>query len=234
MRSILGRGDEAAAFFVTAYAMCLDMYKTFVPIKRTTFAMTMAAVELTARMTGQHLDKVQQFAEARPQYKRGAVAEAVLDILDLYVQHHRSTKLGQQFDLNKFIDIKIHINNELDKVFEPRHMYTCRHCETQTQPPTPTSPHEVSSLKKSKGQDGTMRFIFAPEAARKETDTIDEHFKEEYEEYEVEVEEPVPPPPERPNGHRGGYRGGGYRGDRRGGPYGGHRGDRHRGRGRYH
>ncbi|CEJ89938.1 Putative C-type cyclin [[Torrubiella] hemipterigena] len=256
VRSILGRGEDAKKFFDIAYAMSLDMYKTFVPIKRTTFAMTMAIVELTARFTGEHLDKVNEFAAARKQYHRSSIMETMLDILDLYVQHHKSTKIGALFDLNKFIDVKIHLNNDLDKSFESRHLYTCPPCETNgsgsAHPATPASdtsptaasfPAESSTKRVARMQDSTMRFIFDPEAARAEQDTIADFHKEEYEEYEIEVEEPVPPPSEprgrdhHHQGGRGGYRGG-YRdrGDRRGGgPYGGYRGDRHhRGRGRFH
>lgn len=250
IRHIFGNTKEGKAFVVTAYAMCLDMFKTFVPIKRTTFSMAMAVVELTARITDAHLDKVQEFEAQRKQYHRGTVTETMLDILDLYVQHHKSTKIGAQFDLNKFIDVKIHLNNDLDKAFEPRHQFYCSKCEVQnpsvmTTPPSTTSPTtpvlfpgESSDRRPARGQEGTMRFIFDPEMATQEQEAIAEHFKEDFEEYEIEVEEPVPPPPEyRGRESRGGYRGGHRdRGDRRGGggPYGGYRGDRRRGRGGFH
>lgn len=82
-----------------------------------------------------------------------------------------------------------------------------------------------------------MRFVFDPEAAKREQEMTSEFFKDEYEEYEVEVEEPIAPLPleEGPPVGRGGYRGHRDRGDRRGGPYGGYRGDRHYrgGRGRH-
>ncbi|CAM1503255.1 Fc.00g080310.m01.CDS01 [Cosmosporella sp. VM-42] len=245
VRAILGKGD-GQRFFTTAYTMCTDMYKTFVPIKRTTFSMVMAVVELTALMTGEHVDKVRQFAAQKRQYNRGAVMETMLDILDLYVQHHKSTKLGSQFDLNQIIDIKIRLNNDLDKAFEPRYLFHCTKCEAEVpQPLTPASatspstttswPGDASIRRTARGQDGTMRFVFDPDAARQEQETVGGYFKEEFEEYEVEVDEPVPPPPQHEGG-RGGYRGGRDRGDhRRGGPYGGYRGDRHyRGRGRHY
>ncbi|KAL7811327.1 cyclin-like protein [Trichoderma gracile] len=254
VRSILGR-EAGESFFKIAYAMSIDMYKTFVPIKRTTFSMVMALVELTARMTGQHLDAVREFAARRPQYHRPAVLETMLDILDLYVQYHKSTKVGTQFDLNRFMDIKIALNTELEKDFISRHMYHCSRCENEdptpatpgsATSPTATSsawPGDLSMRRTARGQDGTMRFVFDPEAAREEQDTVAPYFTEEYEEYEVEVEEPIPPPRHEHDGSgRGGYRGHGHgprdnRSDyRRGGSYGGgYRGaDRHyRGR-RYH
>ncbi|KHN98435.1 C-type cyclin [Metarhizium album ARSEF 1941] len=253
VRRVLGKSSaNSRDFFATAYAMCIDMYKTFVPIKRTTFSMVMAVVELTARMRDEHLDRVQEFAASRRQYHRDAVMETMLDLLDLYVQHHKSTKIGAQVDLSKFINIKIRLNTDLDSTAKPRHLYHCHRCEVEQAHPLSTTtasatdpanasnhwPVDASIRRTARGQDGTMRFVFDPEAAKNEQETVSHFFKDEYEEYEVEVEEPVPPP-DRDEGlrARGGYSGG-YRdrGDhRRGGPYGGYRGDRyHRGRGRYH
>lgn len=297
------------------------MYKTFVPIKRTTFTMVMAVVELTARMRAHGpataaddadklaresvVDRVREFAAARPkgQYSRDAVAETMLDLLDLYVQHHKATKIGALFDLNTFIDIKIRLNGDLDAAAAPRYLYHCTKCEVadanplvpvsaMASPTVPSAPSAASTngngagarsrgngggkagvvatvapvwppdavvRRTARGQDGTMRFVFDPEAARQEQDTSARYFNEEFEEHEVEVEEPVPPPPppqhpqqqppsepqrDREAAAAGGGRGGGpYRGgyrdrggDYRRGPYGGYRGDRggYRGRGRYH
>ncbi|UNI16840.1 Beta-glucosidase [Purpureocillium takamizusanense] len=340
VRRVLGRGPSSTTtssspssaasrdFFTTAYAMCTDMYKTFIPIKRTTFTMVMAVVELTARMRAHGaaaaavddadklarqtvVDRVREFAASRPagQYSRDAVAETMLDLLDLYVQHHKATKIGALFDLNTFIDIKIRLNGDLDAAAAPRYLYHCTKCEVADANPlvpvsamaSPTAPSAPSApgastnggggggggngrragvsvngstvglppvwppdavvRRTARGQDGTMRFVFDPEAARQEQDTSARYFNEEFEEHEVEVEEPVPQPPPPQHQHppsepqsdreaaaaAGGGRGGGgpgpYRGgyrdrggDYRRGPYGGYRGDRggYRGRGRYH
>ncbi|KAH7144982.1 hypothetical protein DER46DRAFT_666941 [Fusarium sp. MPI-SDFR-AT-0072] len=243
VRDIFGK-EDGKPFFETAYAMCIDIYKTFVPIKRTTFSMVMAVVELTALMTEQHVDRVRGYAKTKRQYHWGSVMETMLDILDLYVQHGKSTKVGAQFDQNKIIDIKIRLNNDLDKAFEPRYLYYCSRCEAEDpQPSTPASatspatstswPGDASGKRTVKGPEGTLRFVFEPEAALREKEITEGFFKEDFEEYEVEVEEPVPPPPRE---GRGGYHGHRERGDhRRGGPYGGYRGDRHyRGRGRHY
>lgn len=272
VRSILGKSATGSrAFFATAYAMCIDLYKTFVPVKRTTLSMVMAVVELTARATraadnsargtGSQtdlVDRVRRFAARRRQHDRDAVVETMLDLLDLYVQHHKATKVGALFDLNTFIDIKIRLNKDLDATASPRYLFHCSRCEvadpnhlTPIAPgasPTATAapaawPPDASIRRTARGQDGTMRFVFDPEAADKEQAKAGEFFKDEYEEYEVEVEETVaPPPPYERDGAVG--RGGGYRGSYRdrgdyrrgGGPYGGYRGDgrHHRGRGRYH
>ncbi|KAI9152155.1 CTD kinase subunit beta [Paramyrothecium foliicola] len=197
VRRILGK-DRGTSFYNTAYAMCIDMYKTFIPIKRSTFSMVMAVVELTARMRGEHLDKVQDFAAQRRQYDRGAVMETMLDLLDLYVQHHKSTKIGAEFDLNKFIDIKIHLNKDLDDSAQSRYLYHCNRCEIED--PRPSSPGlatsptasaaaaiaapwsaEASVRRSARGQDGTMRFVFDPETAQAERSTVGTYFHEEFE-----------------------------------------------------
>ncbi|KAK2592731.1 RNA polymerase II C-terminal domain kinase beta subunit [Conoideocrella luteorostrata] len=263
VRRILGKSSaNSHDFFATAYIMCTDLYKTFIPIKRTTFAMVMAVVELTARLRGEHLERVREFAASRRQDTRESIMETMLDLLDLYVQHVKSTKIGAQFDLNKFIDVKIHVNTELDSNAKPRYLNHCHKCEVadphplssttaSATDPTMSSnpwPADAAIRRTARAQDGTMRFVFDPEAANDEQETVSQFFKEDFEEYEVEVEEPLPPPDRDMSGGgggggggggnkgRGGYRGG-YRdrGDyHRRGPYGGYRGDRHRGRGRYH
>ncbi|TQV92692.1 cyclin [Cordyceps javanica] len=282
VRSILGASNETArAFYATAYAMCIDMYKTLVPVKRTTFSMAMAVVELTARLSPSEqqphlLARIEAFAAQRQrqqqqqqqpqqtqQQARAPVVETMLDLLDLYVQHHKATKLGARFDLARFIDIKIQLNKDLDASCAPRFLFHCQKCEIDapaeplaaaagaaTTTTTTATPSGMSPARRSaRGQDGTMRFVFDPEAARSEQDAVGLFFKEEYEEYEMEVEEPVPPPPE-PRGPRdggqdggGGGGGGGGSSSRRsgggggGGGGGGHgrgggyRGGGHRGRG---
>ncbi|KYK61314.1 C-type cyclin [Drechmeria coniospora] len=275
VRRLLGRSSaQARAFFAAAYAMCIDMYKSFIPIKRTTFTMVMAVVELTARMRASMpdtppdlVDSIRRFADGHAAGCRHAICETMLDLLDLYVQHHRSTKVGALFDLNSFIDIKIQLNMELDDAAAPRYLFHCSRCEVaEANPLTPISatppaaaagsspgrgtawPPDATVRRTARGQDGTMRFVFEPESAKKEQETVGSYFREEFDEVEVEVEEPMPPPLERDgagNGGGGGVGGGGrggYRGSHRergdhrwSGPYGGYRGDRsYRGRGRYH
>ncbi|RDA83682.1 hypothetical protein CP532_0051 [Ophiocordyceps camponoti-leonardi (nom. inval.)] len=329
VRSLLGCSAHAKAFFATAYAVCLDMYKTFVPIKRTTLVMATAVIELTARLRNEHLEKVHDrfFSSSsssssslsnnnnnshhhphhnhhhrrrhhHQSYKqcRDAVMETMLDLLDLYVQHHKSTRLGSAFDLSAFIDIKIRLNNDLDDSASPRFLFHCSRCEvadanpltpivappptitttttttTTNQPSSSSSPFhdnfndgggnnavwppDASIRRTARGQDGTMRFVFDPEAADDEQVKAAQFFTRDFEDVEVEVEEPLPPlhpphhhPPSASSyerdphyhpGSRSSYRGG-YRdrGDHRrggGGPYGGYRGDgwHHRGRGRYY
>ncbi|KAG5915140.1 hypothetical protein E4U42_000143, partial [Claviceps africana] len=278
VRRVLGKSSaNSYDFFATAYAMCIDLYKTFVPIKRTTFSMVMAVVELTARMRGEHVERVREFAASRfssssrpgtqqqqqASTSRDAVMETMLDLLDLYVQHHKATRIGALFDLGTFIDIKIRLNTELDSTAKPRYLHHCHRCEVEDAHPLSSTtasatdpamrssspwPADASIRRTARGQDGTMRFVFDPEVANGEQDTVSRFFRDEYEEYEVEMEEPVPTPDGdgdaagggrgRGGGgggvYRGGYRDRGDHQHRRGAaPYGSYRGDRHRGRGRF-
>ena len=45
-------------FLAVAYPMCIDIYKTFSPMKQSTFSMVIAIVELTALMTDKYVKEV--------------------------------------------------------------------------------------------------------------------------------------------------------------------------------
>lgn len=237
------------SFFTTAYEMSIDMYKTFVPIKRTTFAMVSAVTELTALVLSppphphgsdeeeggeeqqngnkRKREEDKEENELVAQFRafalrkhgpagRHVVLESMLDLLDLYVQHPKATRLGVIFDINHFMDIKIHLNQELEASSLSRHLGHCPRCEFAATagtggpplpPPPPQRPRQhhvqnsvitgnfTTQLPSRPPIGPTMRFVFDPETAREERETADTFFKEEFEEYEIEVEEPIPPPP---------------------------------------
>lgn len=214
--------DEAKDFFPTAFEMGIDIYKTFSPIKQTTFTMVISIVELTALVTDQHVSKIRAIHLYKWHTNRACVVETMLDLLDLYTQFPKSTKLGVKFELAKFMDIKIKINQEVDNSrrllrFQP----WCDRCEADdreanpnpitpgsaTSPATTGSNPGSGSVKRAgRSQEGTMRFVFDAEQARAEQDAVGEFFKEEFEEYEIEVEEPIPENEQRrPGRDRGGH-----------------------------
>jgi CTD kinase subunit beta len=231
-KDILGTSDEVKEFFQLAWDMSIDMYKTFVPLKQTAFAMCLTCVELTALITGKYVDEVRAVDPERFHVTRNSIMESLLDLLELYTQHHKSTKLGARFELEKWVELKIRVNEELES--DPtlkRYEFWCDECEKETEkqgtngymPPATMS--SVSSIRLSTRQsDTTVRFIFNPDQARAESNTVAEYFKDDYEEYEEEVEEPIPEP-ERPDGPRDR----GHHGSMRGG-----RGGRHDGHGHGH
>jgi len=244
--------EDAKHFLSIAYPMCIDIYKTFSPVKQTTFTMVMGVVELTALMLGKHVDLVRGLDLRRYHTSRGAVIETALDLLDLYTQFAKNTKVGTKFELDRFIDVKIKINKEVeDSKRLSRFQNWCGKCEAEDKAKTPITPGSATSpattgsfsggstAKLTQKDSGTLRFVFDAEEAKKEQDQVDEYFKEEYEEYEVEVEEETPREPSRNNqGHGHGHGHHGPNGSRRDRGHGNHHDggwnpyprDRHHGR----
>ncbi|KAF4123013.1 hypothetical protein GMORB2_6561 [Geosmithia morbida] len=205
--------DQTPEIFSTAYAMTIDMYKTLVPIKRTTFSMVMAVTELTLRLlklfppppppssasnadppSEPDSDPLTSFTRRKRQfYSRPAVLSTMLDLLDLYIQHLKSTKLGPRLDLSLLMHVKIQLNGESHHLPQPPAPLPCTKCAEQQhhRSPTPT-------------QDPAMRFVFDPEAAARERDMVAAYFSQEFEDVEVEVDEDIPPPPIPPISNRGG------------------------------
>ncbi|KAL8728208.1 MAG: hypothetical protein Q9166_005556 [cf. Caloplaca sp. 2 TL-2023] len=114
-------GVERATVGKTAYYMSLDLYRTFVPLKQTTPTMAIACVELAGRV----LNLPVSVLESGQDYKkwnviRQEVMETLLDLLDLYTHHRASTIVGQDHALEKFISIRIALNQEASAEGLPR------------------------------------------------------------------------------------------------------------------
>ncbi|TDZ28504.1 CTD kinase subunit beta [Colletotrichum sidae] len=200
-------GDDSKQVFAVAMDMSIDLYKTFAPVKQSSFTMALAVLELTARLTATGVDKVEKVNPKEFHTTRQSVVETMLDLLDLYTQHLKSTKLGNRFDLNTFIEVKIIINNEVDN--DPalvRYAFWCNNCDGGEDENLSNGTSVLknvsffgsnSAKRNGRNQDGTMRFVFDPEQARGERREVEAYYRDEYEEYEVEVEVPIEP--ERPN-----------------------------------
>lgn len=230
--------EEARNIYPVALDMSIDMYKTFMPLKNTNFGMAYSLVELAARITGEYLDKLSQLDPSRHHVPRMRIRQGMLDLLELYTKHHKQTKLGARFALDKFIQVKIDINNEIEEVgleALPRCPWPLPSNEDLHATPLPADKKSV-----------TNRFVFDVEEARREQTVVKEHLEDQYEEIEIEMEveeDPRDQIPDRPRdrgfGHddRGhaGNRGGHDRGGRPGGDgwgRGGRRGNDRRRRGR--
>lgn len=235
--------EEARDVLAMAYDMSVDMYKTFAPIKASTFTMVLACIELTAMLKGLDLARVQSLDLRRYHTTRESIVEIMLDLLDMYTQFAKHTKIGMRYELSKFIDIKIKLNQEVENSESSvrRSAVWCDRCEDDEKvkyPITPgsaTSPATTGSWPGNKrsrpGQEPqAMRFVYDAEEARKERETNDEHLKDEYEEYEIEVEEKIPEPEPRHNHGRDRGRHQGHRNHHDNwGPYPRNRHDRHKG-----
>lgn len=209
--------EEVRKFLPLAYEISLDMFKTFAPIKACTFTMVMATIELTALLTGFGVSRVRAVDLEQYHTNRTCVIEVMLDLLDLFTQFTKLTKTGPKFDLAKFIDIKIKLNQEVDKSQNlGRYGLWCDGCEDDAKTKYPITPGSATSPATTGSWPGgnstkrvkltqepaTMRFVYDAEEARKEKETIRDYFREDYEEYEIEVEEKIPEP--EPRGHHGG------------------------------
>ncbi|KAL9011829.1 MAG: hypothetical protein Q9173_003361 [Seirophora scorigena] len=108
---IYGRGKDTVP--KTAYNMSLDLYRTFAPLKQTTPTMAIACVELAGRVLEQPIMELEA-GEDYEKWKttRQEIMETLLDLLDLYTHHRASTIVGQDHALEKFISIRIALNQE--------------------------------------------------------------------------------------------------------------------------
>lgn len=61
---------------VTAYNICMDLYSTFAPLKQTTWAMTIACVELTARLYPDETDLQSTLQDGGIDYDKWRVERA--------------------------------------------------------------------------------------------------------------------------------------------------------------
>jgi CTD kinase subunit beta len=212
-----------------AYDMMIDLHKTFAPLKQVTTTMAFACTELATLVTESAEDQeiIKNLAKdyAKWSTSRAEVVETVLDLLDLYTHFQKSSDVGQKYNMELFIQIRIKFNQEVEQTsglgrYTEYHEYMKTNgfktnVKTPKTPITPASPSDVRtngaspatlSPRSSGGRvmnvhgEGTVRFMLDADQARQEREIVSEYHKVEYEEYEVEVEEPIQP--ERaPQGH---------------------------------
>ncbi|KAL8727320.1 MAG: hypothetical protein Q9181_005752 [Wetmoreana brouardii] len=105
----------------TAYNMSLDLYRTFAPLKQTTPTMAIACIELAGRVLDSPITELEAGKDyGRWKTTRQEIMETLLDLLDLYTHHRASTIVGQDHVLEKFISIRIALNQEASADDSPR------------------------------------------------------------------------------------------------------------------
>lgn len=205
-----------------AYNIMIDLYRTLAPLKQSSSTMAWACTELAVLVTGKQADHIRGDKRRYRKWStdRAQVIETILDLLDLYTHFQRSTIVGPAHHIDKFIQIRIKINQELEA---DSHLSRYTHyldgykqngrlaINTPKTPITPASPTDVrnngagtspGTLSPRSGSSagrraaiekaqGTVRFMLDSNQAKREKETTAEYFKVEYEEYEVEVEEPI-------------------------------------------
>ncbi|KAI1379472.1 hypothetical protein F4677DRAFT_409312 [Hypoxylon crocopeplum] len=222
VKKVIGNSADASNFFTIALKMSMDMYKTYAPLKHGSFTCAFVLAQLTALITGQFVDEFRALDPLDWHTDEQCVAEVMLDLLDLYTQHGKATKIGPMFDQQRFIDTQIMVNQYVERAGLSRYLDQCRECESALLPPTPATDSPISfstpsasgtgTVKRGpKGSDGgTTRFVFDADEAAQEKQAYDDHVKDEWEEHVEEVEEPIPDPrddrrqePRGPRGPRG-------------------------------
>ena len=207
-----------------AYNIMLDLYRTFAPLKQSCAAMSIACIELATMILEKQQDLVSH--PNSPSYRkwrttRAEVVETMLDLLDLYTHFQKSSIVGPSYDIDKFIQLKIQLNQGMsdggaqgrytEEHEPPKTNGVKSHIITPKTPITPASPSDTRINSKdgvspatlsprsgssrrgigARGQDGTVRFVLDAEKAKQEKEAVNEYFKVEYEDYEVEVEETI-------------------------------------------
>ncbi|TAQ89938.1 hypothetical protein B7494_g1717 [Chlorociboria aeruginascens] len=209
-----------------SYSVMVDLYRTFAPLKQSCATMAFACIELATLICEKQQEKIR--SSRAPKYKkwfttRAEVLETMMDALDLYTHFQKSSIVGTTMAIEKFISMRIKLNQEMEEksmarytqYHEPSKTNSIRsNIKTPKTPITPASPSDTrlngrdgaspatlsprssGSGKRgigARGQEGTIRFMLDAEQAKQEKETVAEYYKVEYEEYEVEVEEPVKP-----------------------------------------
>jgi CTD kinase subunit beta len=185
--------------------MCIDVCKTFAIVKQTSMTLAMGIVQLSAWLTGIGLEKIRAIELEQLCIERGAILETMLDLLDIYFLRPKSTKVGAQFEIPKLVQIKIEINEEVDKTpGMKRYMNWCDQCEKDGYNYKPTGSSVKRATRGLDGNTGPMRFVFDPERAQAEKDINARYLEDQIEEYEIEIEEEIGEPEPRPS-DRGHY-----------------------------
>jgi CTD kinase subunit beta len=201
-----------------AFNMMMDLYKTFAPLKQTSSTMSFACIKLATLVQEKQQDVVLDLKKYFTTEEE--VMETILDLLDLYTHFQKSSIVGSQHLIEKFIQLRIKLNQDMNDAGLPRYTNMLEplkngfksKVKTPKTPITPASPAETRingrdvnspatlSPRSSgsgrrgmgaRGQDGTVRFMQDAVKAKQEKEIVSEFFKEEFEEYEVEVEEPI-------------------------------------------
>ncbi len=157
-----------------AYNMMLDLYRTFSPLKLTSSAMSISCLELAQRLSTSSnssrttqstaditptspgtqvtpqtsLEKLSKFDTKTYKCSRAQVMEGMLDLLDLYTHYQKLTKIGPNYTIQQFIDVRIVLNQEAERDRRPRYTQWRepkangfgRGLKTPKTPTTPVSP----------------------------------------------------------------------------------------------
>ncbi|KAF2713363.1 cyclin-like protein [Pleomassaria siparia CBS 279.74] len=107
----------------TVWNISVDLYRTFAPLKQTTPTLSIACVELAARLHERRAEKIVDVGVlkySKWKTSRAEVMETMLDLLDLYTHHRTATNVGPNYSLETFINVRITLNQEAERYKIPR------------------------------------------------------------------------------------------------------------------
>ncbi|KEF55172.1 uncharacterized protein A1O9_08826 [Exophiala aquamarina CBS 119918] len=113
--------EKTSQVLKTAYAICLDLYRTFAPLKQQTATLAFACLELAGRLLGEENHDIwsgRDYSSWR--INRAQVMETLLDLLELYTHHRNQTAIGPEFSVDTFLEVRIPLNQESEERRLPR------------------------------------------------------------------------------------------------------------------
>ena len=152
-----------------AFYIMVDLYRTFAPIQQTCATMAFACIELATLF----LQKQQQVirGDRSPSYvtwqtTRAEIVETILDLLDLYTHFQKNSIVGPSHNIERFIQIRIKINQEIDqdislgRYTEYKEAHKANGLRTNVKTPktpiTPASPSDVRANGKGGASPATL------------------------------------------------------------------------------
>lgn len=125
-------------------------------------------------------------------------AETLFDLLELYTHHRSHTTVGSEFPEDRFLTVRIPLNQEASEQRIPRYDVwvqrpqkpsngTGAHASHRiAHPLTPIAANGESQKTSERGRDAAVRFMLDPACADEEKREVARYFNVEMEEYEAE------------------------------------------------
>ncbi|KAJ5576397.1 hypothetical protein N7535_003323 [Penicillium sp. DV-2018c] len=179
-----------------AYRISTDLYRTFAPIKQSSSTMAFSCLELAGRLLDQRVEQIESGADyAQWNTSRAEVMETLCDLLELYTHHRPHTTVGPEFQPDRFLNVRIPLNQEASEQSLPRYASWIEQPNKSTngsaakQPLHPLTPIAANGERQragERGRDAAVRFMLDPACADEEKRQVAEFFRVDMEEYEIE------------------------------------------------
>ncbi|KAJ5145561.1 uncharacterized protein N7515_000125 [Penicillium bovifimosum] len=175
-----------------AYRISTDLYRTFAPIKQSSSTMAFSCLELAGRLLDQRVEQIESGADyAQWNTSRAEVTETLCDLLELYTHHRPHTTVGPEFQPDRFLNVRIPLNQEASEQNIPRYTSWIEPQKNGSavkqrplHPLTPVAANGERQRTGERGRDAAVRFMLDPACADEEKRQVAAFFKVDMEEYE--------------------------------------------------